>query len=163
LTMAGINGKNRTKFLNDNRPYDKGKTNISMKHLKPILLIAVLLIMGCAAASGQLVMKRYNQVTKAYGDALRWSEYEAASNFRKGTKELKSLPDLGNLKNFKITSYETKRMIVWEENSRVEQIVEIKYYEIDSMLEKTYLDHQMWEYDEASKSWYLSSDLPKLN
>ena len=134
-----------------------------MKRLKPALLLAVLLIMGCATASEQWVMKRFNQSTKAYGDALRWSEYETAIAFRKGAKELKSLPDIGQLKNIKVTSYEVKRIVVWEKSSRIEQIVEIKYYEIDNMLEKTCVDHQLWEYDKASKSWYLSSDLPELN
>jgi hypothetical protein len=62
-----------------------------------------------------------------------------------------------------VTSYELHTTIkVSKDMSLVNQTVEIKYYNLDHMIEKTIVDKQLWKYYAEEKAWYLQSSLPNF-
>ena len=61
-----------------------------------------------------------------------------------------------------MTQYEVLEPAVLEsiKNNIARQVVFISYVEKDRQKEKTVTDHQLWEYDEKVRRWYLISEIP---
>ena len=127
-----------------------------------IVLLCGVMLGACATLTDQHRMEKFSDITRAYGKAVFWSEFEAAYAFRKEAKTGENLPDFQFLKNFKVTSYELKQIYPSGDGMQVRQVVEIDYYRINEVVVKTIRDHQLWEYDSRDGIWYLKSDLPKF-
>jgi hypothetical protein len=130
---------------------------ISVVHY--VALLCVMAIAGCATYARQQQQDRFEDITEAYGDAIRWGKYEVANGFR-FRNEGEEDPDFGHLKNIKVTSYELKAVNVSSDGNTVRQDVEIEYYKIDQLIEKTIIDHQLWKYDGEKERWFLHGTLP---
>ncbi len=59
-----------------------------------------------------------------------------------------------------MTSYELISRNISKDKLLARQTVEIKYYNLDSMIEKTLIDAQVWEYNREEKTWLLQNGLP---
>jgi hypothetical protein len=133
---------------------------------KTILFISFLtmLLSGCASYSTMNQMKKFDPIQTSYETAIRWSDFEAASSFRKGDLAAKDPVDFNHLKLIKVISYELKQVILPMESEetilQIAQVVEIKYYKIDDLVQRTLTDRQLWEYDEARENWFLVSRFP---
>jgi len=129
---------------------------------KPVLPIFLLIMMiaGCANLSSKHQMNMFDQISRAFRSAIRWSDFETANNFIKDSQTESNTPDFRKLKNIKVTLYEVKQIIPVNGKSKVRQIVEINYFKLDEMIEKTLVYDQLWEYDAADKRWYLKGGLP---
>lgn len=68
--------------------------------------------------------------------------------------------NLKKLRKTKVTSYELLDREISKDKLLARQSVEIKYYKLDSMIEKTLIDTQVWEYDREEKTWRLQGGLP---
>lgn len=125
-----------------------------------VSLLCVLVLVGCATYARHKQQGSFEDITEAYGNAIRWGKYELASGFRdnKGREEEK--PDFEYLKNIKVTSYELKAVNISKDGNAVQQDVEIEFYRIDQYIEKTITDRQLWKYDEEEERWFLHSELP---
>lgn len=64
------------------------------------------------------------------------------------------------LQKTKVTSYELLNRKISKDKLLARQTVEIRYYNLDSMIEKTLIDKQAWEYDKGEKTWRLQGGLP---
>lgn len=126
-----------------------------------VALLCVMALAGCATYARQQQQDRFEDITEAYGNAIRWGKYEVANGFRY-KKEGEEDPDFGHLKNMKVTSYELKAVNVSSDGNTVHQDVEIEYYTIDQFIEKTIIDRQLWKYDREKEGWFLHSTLPDL-
>ncbi|MFO7494819.1 MAG: hypothetical protein R6X05_04200 [Desulfobacterales bacterium] len=121
--------------------------------------LAALLLSGCASYNSHVQAQSFARVTRSYGLALEWSDYEAAANF------LEHAPppeDIAHLKAFKVTAYEIRRVQFLDDDSHVDQTVAIHYYKTDELIERTYIDQQSWVFRPQEKTWYLRSGLPGL-
>jgi len=125
-----------------------------------VSLLCVLALVGCATYTRQKQQERFEDITKAYGDALRWGKYEVANGFRDKNGREEKKPDFGYLKNIKVTSYELKAVNISQDGNAVQQDVEIEYYKIDQFIERTITDSQLWKYDKEEGRWLLHSELP---
>ena len=130
--------------------------------LRILTFLLLLLVSGCATISDQLVMKEFGETSKAYGEAILWSHYEAANLYRKSGEQVGKNMDFEKFKNIKVAMYDVKQVDLSEDKRRVTQVVEIKYYKQDNMIIKTVRDEQLWEYDPDEDRWYLSSGLPQF-
>ncbi|GAG03656.1 unnamed protein product, partial [marine sediment metagenome] len=98
--------------------------------------------------------------TGNYETALRWGRYEIASAFIKNKVTTDIKDNLDGLDQIKISSYKLLGRNVLGNNEEAEQKVEIKFYNIDNMIEKTIIDNQTWIFDKGLENWFLSSGLP---
>ena len=127
-----------------------------------IPLLVVLIVVGCSSVPDLVKQTKFERTSRAYEKAIRWSDFETASLFIKDTTAEKKTEDLQKLKHFKVIDYEIKKSSLLKQHSQVLQVAEISYYRDDSAVVKTFTNHQLWEYDETLKNWYLLSGLPNF-
>ena len=131
-----------------------------MNKILPIMPVFILLFAGCATISGHSRMYIFEDTAKAYFIAIRWSDYEAASDFLKDEQRIRAMMNIKSLDQIRVADYRVKRSDSSEDKSIVRRIVEIQYFLKDSPVIRTLDDHQIWEYDDKSSRWYLISGLP---
>ena len=131
--------------------------------IKYLSCILILIIAGCASMSNQQKLSSLDESTRNYGNAIRWSYFELADNFRKEQDRSTQATDFTVLKKIRITSYEVLSRNMPDNNIQAVQTVEIKFYYLSDMLEKTIIDKQEWQYDIDDKKWYLNSNLPHFD
>ncbi len=133
---------------------------IKLSALQVVLCFCILSFLGCATYKDQKQLETFEKTTDSYGLALRWGYYEMAYKFIKIKDNEKQAPTFEKFKDIKVTSYEIQRINISENKQSVKQTVEIQYYKINQMIEKTLIDSQSWEYDVTEQKWYLHSGLP---
>ena len=124
------------------------------------VIIPVLLISGCGTLAQQRKMEQLNQTTRAYEQAIRWSEFDYAMIFLQPSEREANPPDESFYKRIKVTDYKIKKTAFTDDETQAIQIVEISYYKTDNMIVKSFSDHQLWQWDTTDKRWYLKSGLP---
>jgi hypothetical protein len=132
--------------------------------VNPKLIIVLLssLLAGCVSVSEMRKMDKFEETSKAYEFAIRWSDFESASLFLK-TEENANISDLLNeLKQFKVTAYTIKNFLPSKDKSQVLLIAEISYFELNRLIVKSISDRQIWKYDTAQERWLLISGLPNF-
>ena len=90
---------------------------------------------------------RINSLTAAtdnYRNTIRWGQ------------------NIEKLNKIKVTTYKSIHKELSDDGNEAKQTVEIKYYNIDHMIEKTIIDKQLWKYDPDKKTWRLKSRLPEF-
>ena len=133
-----------------------------MMRLKLSIPLLVLMLVGCLTVKEIKDLPKMNKFAPAaesYAKALQWSDFEAASFFVKSTK---SKPNLDQLKNVKVISYEVKKITHQREQLKVIQTIGLSYYIKDRLKEKRFRYQEVWQYDEFDGAWYLTSGLPKF-
>jgi hypothetical protein len=125
-----------------------------------VVFPVLFLLAACATVKDMTYRKKFDQASQAYGDAIRWSEFETAQQFVRTEGAGAATANLARLNEFKVTSYDVKHTTPLEELLQVRQEAEIKYYKKGSLIEKTLRDLQLWEYDEERNRWYLVSGFP---
>ena len=114
--------------------------------------------MASACTSGPIHAVKLEDILNNYAAAIRWGEFEKAQEFQPPSKRKRL--DLAWLKNIHISSYEVLYKKDEQENHILEQKVQIRYFIENTAVEKTFIDQQVWRYDEEHDSLTLQSDLP---
>ena len=133
-----------------------------MKRLKLLILVLILALVGCVTfdeIKNLNKMNKFSGAVESYARAIQWSDFEAASFF---AKKLNPKPDLDKLKNFKVISYEVKKIIHQREQLKVSQNIALSYYNKNQLTEKHLRYEEIWEYDDKNESWYLTSGFPEF-
>jgi hypothetical protein len=130
--------------------------------IKTIYFICFCLFLttACASLSGVKQEDLFETVSFSYEQAIFFGKYEAAHGFTKVEAPKEHVTDLKRFKMIKVTSYELIALKALEDRNIVTQRVEISYYFLDSLVEKTIVDNQLWKYYPEEKIWYLESGLP---
>ena len=136
--------------------------NRSHRILSSIFLFALAaMLAGCQPIRDVRQKKLYSELSQTFRKAVLWSDFEYASEFlAEGYKKNEKIDPIYN--EIKVTAFEEKRMVVDPEINTIEQIVDIHYYWVDRMVEKTITEHLIWEWDPEAKKWFLISGLPKF-
>ena len=124
------------------------------------IFICILLLIGCVTFMESKQTELFALSSNAYEQALLRGKYEAARGFIR--EELSEMAErsLNTFKKIKVTSYEPLSIKGEKDTSLVNQTVDIRYYFIDSLIERSVIDHQIWKYYAEEKTWYLESGLP---
>ena len=128
--------------------------------LRLVIAVSVLLAFGCSTVSDMKRKSRFDSTTKAYGKAVRWLDFETAYQYIKTEGAGKKAPDFKLLNRIKVTSYDLRQAIPSADQLQVRQIVDIKYYRVDDLIERNIRDNQLWKYDPDAQVWHLVSGLP---
>jgi hypothetical protein len=128
-----------------------------MGRVSAALLMAVLLLSGCASSFDFRRQDTFEERVRQYGNLIRWSEFEAAEYFM--TLDASGMrPKSPN--DVQITDYQVKLMVVADDARKAGQTVEITYFKKGNPRLKTLTDKQLWEFDETRNDWFLKSGFP---
>jgi hypothetical protein len=129
--------------------------------IKFFLILVAIILAGCATTEKDKRMEILSITTDNYRNAIRWGLYETANNLREaGSNNDRS--SLEKLKKIKVTAYKSVHQDVSENGNEAKNIIEIKYYNVDYMVEKTIIDKQLWKYNSDKKTWHLQGGLPEF-
>ncbi len=118
-------------------------------------------IVGCATIGDMNRLDRFNEIARDYKMAMRWSDFEIVNSYRKEAKSEGVFEKVQKLKNeIQVVSYDVRDITVSSDYTKVTQVVEIHYYRLDRMVEKTIQTEEVWEYDEARESWVITGGFP---
>ena len=128
--------------------------------MRRMIVLFLVVIIGCASIGDSRRMDKLEMITDRYESALQWGQYETAVMMIRAEQNERSMTGPDDLRKFKITSYRLINKSVAESGEEAKQMIEIKYYDRDDMIEKTLIDNQTWTYDRDAGGWFLSSGLP---
>ena len=95
---------------------------------------------------------------RSYETAVRWGNADNIKTMH--NKELKN--PLTQFTNMRISSYTIQSTRANADKNKIQQQVEIRYYFLDQLKEKIFLDEQIWEFDDKQRVWLRSNDFPML-
>jgi hypothetical protein len=135
-----------------------------MKKYFFLLLIAVFLFsaMPAEAVSKRAKAKQLEVSMFKYASAIRWSEFELAMNhIEPAYREKNPLSDLEKerYKQIQVTGYNAKTQDYLPDGT-VEQAIEIRLINRNTLAERVIIDTQIWRWDEDAKRWWLTTGLP---
>lgn len=136
-----------------------GRMNPSLRLLSFLL---VLLLAACGSVGGKRTP--LDQTLYDYVSAIRWSEFELAEKFVDPEHQQKvgfSDLDRERYKQFQVAGYEVKSGHETGDGL-YEQVVEIRFVNRNTQVEKLVTDRQRWRWDPEAGRWWLASGLPDL-
>lgn len=127
-----------------------------------VLLCCFGLLAGCpkSASKGTAL----DEVQYAYSAAIRWGDFEGAWNLvDPKVREEHPLTDIdfSRYKQVQISGYRDQGGTTTPSGEVVRDI-EIGVINRNTLAERTVRYRERWRYDEASKTWWLTSGLPDL-
>ena len=131
--------------------------------LRCLLLCCLALLAGCPkthASKGSAL----DEVQYAYSAAIRWGDFEGAWNLvDPKVREEKPLTDIdfSRYKQVQISAYRDLGGSPLASGEIVREI-EIGVINRNTLAERTVRYRESWRYDEAAKTWWLTSGLPDL-
>ena len=132
-----------------------------MRHWALIGLVVVLT--ACAEASTRNTQLGLTLIQ--YEKALRWTGVEQTNQFRK--QPINFTPQqLAKFKKIKVTGYDIVHTSYRDDKLKqlqIVQLVEIRYVNEDTQVERKFRDQQVWEWDDDHKRWWLVSPFPKIS
>ena len=126
------------------------------------LLCCLGLLAGCpkSASKGTAL----DEVQYAYSAAIRWGDFEGAWNLVdpkvRAEHPLTDI-DFSRYKQVQISGYRDQGGTT-APNGEVLRDIEIGVINRNTLAERTVRYRERWRYDEASKTWWLTSGLPDL-
>lgn len=139
------------------RPF--GTKSTVVKILCSLLPLCAFLF-ACSSMSGYNKMKAFDETARSYKYAMIASDLEAAERFARDFDTIFDEMDLEAYRNIRVVSYEVKGIMVSEDKMTVRQEVELWYYRISTMIQKTVRAQEEWVYKPENKRWVLKSGLP---
>ena len=138
----------------------KPTTSLSVSFL---LLLLVSALLGACAAHKQ--EKTLDLILAEYEKAIRWSQWDAAVEFLAPEFLETNAPtplDIDRLRLFRVTAYEIRSAVPFDEGLGFRQTVEIRMFNRNQAIERTIRDVQEWKYDASLERWFLHSGLPDV-
>jgi hypothetical protein len=113
-----------------------------------LLRVFALLLLALVTACGSMGAKRNprDDMLYLYVSAIRWSDFDKAVAFI----------------DPKVSGYDVRTGREPAEGE-YEQVVEIRFVNRHTQVEKIVTDHQHWRYDPEAKRWWLTTGLPRLD
>lgn len=126
-----------------------------------VVLLAGLLIGGCAVLEKDRRAVALQNATNGYQAALRWGYYETAFGFLQPAERNRlELPDMFN--DLRVTGYDVVQRPTIQGDDGATQIVVIDYLFEDDQIVKRLTDRQVWRWDDPMGAWWLHSGLPRF-
>lgn len=132
-----------------------------------LLRVFALLLLALVTACGSMGANRNprDDMLYLYVSAIRWSDFDKAVAFI-DPKVLEQRPvtafELERYKQFQVSGYDVRTGREPAEGE-YEQVVEIRFVNRHTQVEKIVTDHQHWRYDPEAKRWWLTTGLPRLD
>ena len=128
-----------------------------------LLACCLVLLAGCPkthASKGTAL----DEIQYAYSAAIRWGDFEGAYNLvDPAVRRERPLTDIdfSRYKQVKISGY-SELGGTMAPNGEVMRDIEIGVINLNTQAVRTVRYRERWRYDEAGKTWWLTSGLPNL-
>jgi len=124
-----------------------------------LVFLLCILFMGCAVLSEKYKMEEYGRTIDSYETAMRVSDFNVACQYI--APDVLSHEDcMQRYENVKIASYKVLSAKVADDTQKVDLKVEVSYFLLDRYVVKKVQIEQSWQYEEASKRWFLNTVPP---
>ena len=127
------------------------------------LIGLVVLLSACAEMSTR--NSQLDLTLIQYEKTLRWSGLEQTNTYRKQPINFTS-QQLAMFKKIKVTGYDVIQTSYRDDKVKqlqVIQVVEIRYVNEDTQVERKFSEQQIWEWDKEANRWWLVSPFPKIS
>ncbi len=131
-----------------------------------VLMLAVVMLAGCAAARNSDRARILDETLKAYGSHVRWGHYEAATQFLDPDKRPKPRQlefAINRLEQVRITGYRIVAQPMAAEPNSYIQVAELRLANRHTAVERSVADRQVWRWDEEAERWWLMTGLPDIS
>lgn len=134
-----------------------------MRRISSVLIaLSFVLLAGCATNQRRDTL---TTTLNAYGSTLRWADFQRAAQFIKpelhASQPISKL-DMERYKQVRVSEYDAGNGPVPLGENQAQQTVHINLINVHTQSERSIVDRQTWEYDEAAKRWWLISGLPVI-
>lgn len=128
------------------------------------LLLPALLAQGVLAKPSGKASKDLQPTLSAYAKAVRWNEFELASEMLDPTLAPEGFTEAQEAyyDSFQVSGYRAK-YAKWLDDTHYSQRVEILLVDTETQTQRAVTDRQLWRWDPELKRWWLTSGLPKLD
>jgi hypothetical protein len=130
-----------------------------------LLACLFLLLTACNSLPSGSDKKR-TAVLDNYAAQIRWNEFDDAWAFVDPViRAERPLTDLERerYKQIRVVGYEVKHQSLNPDAMSLDQSVEIRVINVHNQVERVFMDHQHWTYDEMTERWWLASGLPDFS
>lgn len=121
------------------------------------LLFSILNLSSCSFTPE--AFDSLDKTLKAYEKAIRWQDYKFARVFQLKPVDISDF-QRQRLKSIRVTSYKVIHKVIAHDFSKTDIIVDIRYYQDSSAVERVLTDRQKWIYDAEADRWQLDSPFP---
>ena len=128
-----------------------------------VLIGLVVLLTACAEMSTSNTQLDLTLIQ--YEKTLRWSGVEQTNQFRKEPINFSSR-QLAMFEKIKVTGYDVIQTSYRDDKLKqlqVIQLVEVRFVNEDTQVEKKFNEQQIWEWDKDTSRWYLVSPFPNIS
>lgn len=130
-----------------------------MRNALAMLWMSVLLL-GCASMATDSRLMKFDDLSRKYDRALRWSEYELA--YRLVMPQDAPKFNAGAYQSFKVTHYQTIHHSAFDEGKRIKRLVAVQYVLLERMSEHSLKFEEEWFYSEKDERWFMKSGFPQF-
>jgi len=134
-------------------------TSLTYNSLLSLFIFSLVTLGGCGSIEKSKKNTALEAALSTYREAIRWGYFETAYGYIHPEKRKGAPP---NLENIRVTSYEVMQAPLLKDEQNAEQVVRIEYVHRDEQKLRSLSDRQLWRYDEATKSWWLYSGVPRF-
>ena len=125
-----------------------------------LLTMTVLALSACTTIDSKKKASTFETAMFRYSKAIRWGEFGLADSMRRLPEGQHPVQSTESLEHIRITSYETLSTGSLDDGAGVKVVVRIVFYHDDGVTLNTLTDNQVWEYDDDTRSWYITTPLP---
>jgi hypothetical protein len=134
-----------------------------MLHRIACLTLVTAMLSACATpgAKGDLL----ENTLQSYAAVIRWGNFEDAVSFvDPATLQAHPLTqlDLQRYGQVRVSGYNEQPRRATGDGKEVQQTVEITLANNNTQTVRSFLDRQVWRYDEKAKRWWLVTGLPDI-
>jgi hypothetical protein len=123
----------------------------------------VVLLTACAEVSTRNTQLDLTLIQ--YEKTLRWTGVEQTNQYRKEPINFSSR-QLAMFKKIKVTGYDVIQTSYRDDKIKqlqVIQLVEVRFVNEDTQVEKKFSEQQVWEWDKEAGRWWLVSPFPDIS
>lgn len=121
-----------------------------------MLLFFVIVVTACSTDKKKTTM---DNILRAYEQSIRWNAFVHAQALQKKITG----PIHEELSEIKVISYKVIKQEISDDFTRLDQMVEIRFYHQQQGKEIKLIDEQTWLYDDDLEIWQLDGGLPDFN
>ena len=121
------------------------------------LLLSSVLLSACAGIKDRVQL--LDNAQRTYESAVRWGHYDIVYALHPNADgSTPAIPD--KLDNYRVTSYTVLSNTLAADEASADQSIEIKYYHVDYLKEKTISQRQHWVFSTQRHVWFVTSPPP---
>ncbi len=129
-------------------------------HRRLLLAAVALSLAGCAGMKRQDQASRLNDSLRAYTEAVRWGNFDAAKLFAKPREGSAQPMDPATLTGLKVTGFTVRINRVNEQSDEAEVAIGFTYYHEDRGSIRNVEQNATWYFDEKRAGWLMDGSLP---